>query len=137
MVERLHQRDKEKWKSICERLKMRETERDVQSRFDDIVSWIMVEQFVLATKKNERFYFITLRGKGRLNVKEKLRFCKFKKLRKGSFTNVKEWKVEYEREVGNKFNDSGIELLFFFFFLMEFGTNPNRLNFLSFRKVES
>lgn len=47
MVERLHQRDKEKWKSICERLKMRETERDVQSRFDDIVSWIMVEQFVL------------------------------------------------------------------------------------------
>lgn len=49
-------------------------------------------------------------------MKEKLRFCKFKKLRKGSFTNVKEWKVEYEREVGNKFNDSGIELLFFFFF---------------------
>ena len=72
---------------------------------------------VMATKKkNERFYFTTLRGKGRLNVKEKLRFCKFKKLRKGSFTNVKEWKVEYEREVGNKFNDSGIELLFFFFF---------------------
>lgn len=92
---------------------------------------------VMATKKkNERFYFTTLRGKGRLNVKEKLRFCKFKKLRKGSFTNVKEWKVEYEREVRNKFNDSGIELLFFFF-LMEFGTNPNRLNFLSFRKVES
>lgn len=69
----------------------------------------------MVTKKNEKFFFTTLRRKGRLNVKEKLRFCKFKKFRIGSFTNVKEWKVEYEREVGNKFNDSGIKFFFFFF----------------------
>ena len=43
MIERLHQRDKEKWKSICERNgkvkdereRERERERDVQSRLDD------------------------------------------------------------------------------------------------------
>lgn len=36
MVERLHQRDKEKWKSICERNgKVKERERDVQTRFDN------------------------------------------------------------------------------------------------------
>lgn len=72
----------------------------------------------MVTKKNEKFFF--------KNEERELRFCKFKKFRIESFTNVKEWKVEYEREVGNKFNDSGIKF-FFFFFLMEFGTNPNRL----------
>lgn len=37
MVERLHQRDKEKWKSICERNgKVKgKRERDVQTRFDN------------------------------------------------------------------------------------------------------
>lgn len=50
----------------------------------------------MVTKKNEKFFF--------KNEERELRFCKFKKFRIGSFTNVKEWKVEYEREVGNKFN---------------------------------
>lgn len=62
----------------------------------------------MVTKKNEKFFF--------KNEERELRFCKFKKFRIGSFTNVKEWKVEYEREVGNKFNDSGIKFFFFFFF---------------------